>query len=240
MSEGMGLTRMVSTVQEAVYDALKKGIMTLKLEPGCEISTQEMASRLNVSRTPVREAFIRLQREGLVEAIPQRGTVVSRINLKRVEQERFIRESLELAVVPIFLERCRPEHFDRLKACIEEQKQLCLQKQFPEFVYNDNQMHKIFFTVADQSLAWDTIGNVTGHYNRIRILTVRNEKTIRGTMAQHERIVQLLEERRIEEAQAELSVHLKKLNYEKMDLIQQNADFFVSGEEPTGLQLGTL
>ena len=232
--------RMVGTVQEAVYEELKKGIMTLKLEPGCEISTQEIAKKLNVSRTPVREAFIRLQREGLVESIPQRGTVVSRIDLKRVEQESFIRECLELAVVKPFLEKCTPEHFAMLHQFLEEQRQFCREKNFAEFVHSDNHMHKLFFTVAGQELAWDTISNVTGHYYRIRILTVQNEKTIQGTLRQHEEIVRLMEEGRSKDAREEMSVHVKKLNYEKMELVQQNADYFVSGEEPTGLQIGSL
>ena len=58
------------TAQDAVYTVLKEGIMTLSLPPGTAMSTQEMATRLNVSRTPVREAFIRLQEEGLVVVFP--------------------------------------------------------------------------------------------------------------------------------------------------------------------------
>jgi len=66
--------------------------MRLQLKPGTAMSTQEIADKLHVSKTPVREAFIRLQREGLVEIFPQKQTVVSRIDLKRTAQERFIRE----------------------------------------------------------------------------------------------------------------------------------------------------
>ena len=231
---------MANSVQDAVYNALKDGIMTLKLEPGCEMSTQDMAKRLNVSRTPVREAFIRLQKEGLVESLPQRGTVVSRIDLKRVEQERFIRECLELAVVQPFLEKCKPEHFAMLHRFLEEQKQLNSEKKFVEFVQSDNRMHKLFFTVAEQDLAWETICNVTGHYYRIRILTVQNAKTMQGTLRQHEEIIRLMEEGRSGEAREEMSIHVKKLNYEKMELVQQNAEYFVSGEESASMQIMRL
>ena len=57
-----------NTVQNAVYQELKKGIMTLRLVPGTEMSTQEIATKLQVSRTPVREAFIQLQKEGISNA----------------------------------------------------------------------------------------------------------------------------------------------------------------------------
>lgn len=93
------------SIQTLVYEELKKNIMLMKLKPGQAMSTQEMATKLNVSRTPVREAFLRLQSEGLVEMIPQRETMVSKIDLKRVDQEKFIRESLELGVINNFLEK---------------------------------------------------------------------------------------------------------------------------------------
>lgn len=91
------------SIQTLVYEELKKNIMSLRLKPGQAMSTQEMATRLKVSRTPVREAFLHLQSEGLVEMIPQRETIVSKIDLKRVEQEKFIRECLELGVIDQFL-----------------------------------------------------------------------------------------------------------------------------------------
>ena len=110
-----------NTVQNAVYQELKKGIMTLHLVPGTEMSTQEIATKLQVSRTPVREAFIQLQKEGLVEAIPQKGTKVSPINIKRVGQERFLRESLELSVIEPFLANVNTQDYQFLRANIEKQ-----------------------------------------------------------------------------------------------------------------------
>ena len=80
------------SIQTLVYEELKKNIISMRLEPGQTMSTQEIATKLGVSRTPVREAFLRLQSEGLVEMIPQRETMVSRIHIRRVDQEKFIRD----------------------------------------------------------------------------------------------------------------------------------------------------
>lgn len=111
------------SIQTLVYEELKKNIMSLRLQPGQAMSTQEIATKLNVSRTPVREAFLRLQEEGLVEMIPQRETIVSRIDLKRVDQEKFIRECLELGVVNRFLERKHQEDIQSMTELIKVQKQ---------------------------------------------------------------------------------------------------------------------
>ena len=80
-----------SSIRENVYRVIRENITSLQLAPGTTVSTQELAAKLQVSRTPVREAFIRLQKEDLVEITPQKGTMVSRIDLTRAEKERFIR-----------------------------------------------------------------------------------------------------------------------------------------------------
>ena len=86
----------VDSAQEKVYRTLRDEILSMVLKPGTIISTQEIAGLLGVSRTPVREAFIRLQGENLLDVAPQKGTAVALIDLDRVYQERFIREALEV------------------------------------------------------------------------------------------------------------------------------------------------
>jgi DNA-binding GntR family transcriptional regulator len=88
-----------SSVQDRVYAALRKSIINLNLVPGTVISEKEISLRFQVSRTPVREALIHLSKEGLVQVIPQRGTMVSLIDPARVQQEFFLRECLETAIL---------------------------------------------------------------------------------------------------------------------------------------------
>lgn len=228
------------SVQGAVYRTLKEGIMTLRLAPGTVMSTKEMAERLHVSRTPVREAFIRLQGEELVDIIPQRETVVSRINLLRVEQERFVRESLELSVIDLFLQNCRAEHFAQLRESIAEQKRCYAEKRYADFVNADNRMHQIFFDAARQHLAWELIMNSNGHYNRIRVLTVQVEDTIVNTIHQHCQMVDMMEQGQTEEVRRAMNQHVKRINVEKADLVHRYPDYFKTGDEPQGIRIGSL
>ncbi len=230
------------TVQDAVYQELKKGIMTLYIAPGTEMSTQEIATKLNVSRTPVREAFIRLQREGLVKAsIPQKGTIVSKINVERVGQERFLRESLELGVVEPFLKRASAADFKQLRRNIQEQDVYYKERKYVEFVQCDDRFHKLLFDVAGQQLSWEIISNFNGHYNRMRILTIQNEDTITGTIEQHVKIVDLMEQGNGDSVQKELRNHVRKLLYEKAGLLEKYPDYFVlEEEEATGILIGSL
>ena len=229
-----------NSVQNEVYILLKEGIKELKLPPGTVMSTQEMANRLGVSRTPVREAFIRLHEEGLVEIVPQRETIVSRIDMERVLQERFIRESLEMAVIEPFMENYGPQAIGEMRQCVEEQKRCLEEKRYADFIRIDNQMHRIFFVQAGQELAWETLQGVSGHDYRIRVLSVQKEDILSSAIAQHERIIELIEAGEKEQARRELENHLRKIHVEKVELLEKYPDYFLTEENKAGLRIGTL
>lgn len=86
-------------VNQQIYRTLRQDIVTCVIPPGTLLSEKEISSRFNVSRQPVREAFIKLAEAGLVQVLPQRGTFVMKISAKRVADGRFIREAVETAVV---------------------------------------------------------------------------------------------------------------------------------------------
>ena len=94
----LGLTSRGGTT-ERVTAALREAIISSDLAPGTDLDKQEICERLGVSRFPVSEAFGRLQAEGLVEILPQRGTRVSRIRIAEVRQATFIRRALEAEAV---------------------------------------------------------------------------------------------------------------------------------------------
>ena len=229
-----------SSTKGAVYSVLKEAIMTLQLVPGTGISTQEVASKLNVSRTPVREAFIRLEKEGLVDIYPQKETVVSRIDMHRVLQERFIREAMEVAVVDPFLEKCGPADFSLLRENIEKQRECFREKRHHEFIQYDNNMHSQFFETAGQQLAWEMVSECNGHYDRFRLMAVRVEEIQLGVILQHEKIIDMLERGEAEQAKKELKAHLSKTRTEKDVLLAQYPEYFAQEGSQNGILLGTL
>jgi GntR family transcriptional regulator, rspAB operon transcriptional repressor len=86
-------------VARRVFRELRNAIVTMGIRPGQALSEQEIATRLGVSRQPVREAFIKLSEAGLLTIRPQRGTFIVKISMKQVFDARFVREAVELAVV---------------------------------------------------------------------------------------------------------------------------------------------
>lgn len=218
------------SIQTLVYEELKKNIMSMKLKPGQAMSTQEIATKLNVSRTPVREAFLRLQTEGLVEMIPQRETVVSKIQMKRVDQEKFIRECLELGVINSFLEKKNREAIQKMAKLIELQKHCGEEGDFAGFLDADDLFHKVLFDVTGQQMAWEIIAGRNGHYNRIRMLFIQREGTVKSSIEQHTEIVRLLEKGEEECIRKALTSHIQRFDVDKTGLITAYPDYFDRGE----------
>ncbi len=229
------------SIQTLVYEELKRNIMSMKLEPGQTMSTQEIATKLNVSRTPVREAFLRLQSEGLVEMIPQRETMVSKISLKRVEQEKFIRECLEMGVIRKFMDKSGCEVEENMAELIQLQKKCGEEKDFVGFLEADDQFHRVLFDATGQEMAWETIASRNGHYNRLRILYVQRDTEMQESIEQHHKIATLLESGSREEAARALSSHVRRLDIDEAGLIAQYPDYFESeGERSWENRIGSL
>ncbi len=229
------------SIQTLVYEELKRNIMSMKLEPGQTMSTQEIATKLNVSRTPVREAFLCLQSEGLVEMIPQRETVVSRISLKRVEQEKFIRECLEMGVIHKFMNNSSREIGENMTKLIEVQKKCGQNKDFVGFLEADDRFHKVLFDATGQEMAWETIESRNGHYNRLRILYVQRDTAMQESIEQHNKIVKLLESGSREEATKALSCHVQRLDIDEERLIALYPAYFeTEGQQNWENRIGSL
>jgi DNA-binding GntR family transcriptional regulator len=224
-------TQQPGSVQDLVYTALRKSIINLNLAPGTAISEKEIAGRYKVSRTPVREAFIHLSQEGLVQVIPQKGTLVSLIDLNRVNQEFFLREKLELAVQELFLKKSRPEHFSRLEDLAEIQTKALAQKRYQEFINYDDAFHRIFFEAAEQELSWKVQETLCGHYHRVRLLSVWFQDIAQDIIRQHNNLISALREETPDQARELLKSHLNQLRVEEPMLKEKFPQYFNTPKE---------
>ncbi len=236
---------MAKSIQTLVYEELRKNILSLHLEPGQTMSTQEIATKLNVSRTPVREAFLKLQEQGLVEMIPQKETTVSKINLDRADQEKFIRESLELGIVRKFVEQETSDFKDKtvmmLRKKIAEQKKCVENKDFVGFLRADDDFHGILFTAVGETIAWDIVRQQSGHYDRMRILFVQDKDAADSSIYQHERIVEYLEQNDQKKATEAMLYHIRRPEFDDERIRKEHVEYFQLGasEEPE-IRIGSL
>jgi DNA-binding GntR family transcriptional regulator len=219
------------TVQNSVYLALRKSIINLNLAPGTAISEKEVGSRYKVSRTPVREAFINLSKEGLVKVIPQKETLVSFIDFDRVEQEFFLRESLETAALEPFIANYTASHLADLERLIEMQDEAFSRNEYIKFLNYDDAFHRTFFVVAGQNLSWEVLESMCGHYHRVRLLTIRLKGIAKDIVSQHKKLLGALKKKDLDTAVDRLNMHLHKLDAEEQMLREEFPGYFLLEQE---------
>src|SRR5574341_1282270 len=111
-------TRSKSTLSESAYGTLRAMILTGDLQPGVRLTEADLATKLKVSRTPLREALNRLERDGLVTYEPRRGYAVSAFDLKSFEDAFDVREILDGYAAKRAAEIIGPDDIDRLRAIL--------------------------------------------------------------------------------------------------------------------------
>lgn len=169
-----------------IHDALRDAIVSVAVLPGQAISETEMAAGFGVSRTPVREALIRLADEGLIDIYPQAGTFVSRIDLAAVREAQFVRQTLETAVaVQAASTAAGVTVFEPI---LERQERAIRDNDFPEFFASDEDLHRTVFELGGHGPTWRLVQSAKSHLDRVRQLERPAEATLVEMLRQHRAI----------------------------------------------------
>lgn len=216
----------VNSVREQAYQTLRNEIVSMELKPGTMISTQDIALRLKMSRTPVREAFIRLQGESLLEISPQKATVVSRIDLDRVCQERFIREALEVENMRKFATMASSETIEAMRRNIFEQYEALKVNDYVKYLELDNSFHQMEFLDTHADLAASLIRQMNGHYDRMRLISSMEEGVGDVILEEHERLLEYVSQKDVDGAVKLLQMHIRVIQLYQEDMMEKWKDYF--------------
>lgn len=178
-----------ATSRHTVYDELRRRIVTLELAPGSPVSENELAAAIGVSRTPVREAVIMLAQEGLVQVFPKVGTFIARVDLQRVIDSQFVRESVELASLADVPAPPDPALVAELIANLEQQR-ACTDNE--EFFQLDEQFHHGLLALAGHEGTWPAVVAAKAHLDRARRLGLEENSTPAVFTEQHAAVLDAL------------------------------------------------
>jgi len=200
------------TTADEIFTVLHADIATLRLLPGDKISEVDVAARLDVSRQPVREAFIRLDGLGLLHVRPQKATVVRRFSLANIRRARFVRCAIEVEVVR---EVC-PAGMDAverpLQQVLERQRRALDAGRLQRFHELDHEFHQLLCRAAGQEDVSDTIAAQRAETDRLCLLSL-DERTERELVYDdHVQIVAHLRDGATRKAIARLRTHLGRLD----------------------------
>ena len=210
----------VGHLTDQIYTALREAIVRIQFKPGQMLSEKETAEALGASKTPVREAFIRLSAAGLVEIVPQSGTYVTRISITRYIEARFVRLQLEVGAAK------RAAGFSgdamalvQLDACVARQREAMAAQDWEAFFRHDEAFHRHIFEMAGLGGVWHFMRQSQADVDRIRHLKRyygirRTDRVVRD----HEVIVEALRAGDRDAAEARMAAHIGSIEGDMAEL----------------------
>lgn len=214
-----------SAVGPQLYRLLRDRIVKGDLAPGTRISESEIAASYKVSRQPVREAFIKLAEEALVEVRPQRGTYVRRISVPAVMTARFVREAVEADIVRQAARAVTPEILALLEANLAAQRAVVDSDDPSRFMELDEGFHRLLAEAAGQPAIWDILEDLKTQMDRVRHISARQFPRER-LIDQHAAVVAALRAGDPQAAEAEMRTHLKGVLTDLPAIAEAMPEFF--------------
>jgi DNA-binding GntR family transcriptional regulator len=222
------------SAREYALRQIRNNIIALRLKPGSNVSDNELAKELGMSRTPVREALQELQKINLIEVYPQRGSVVSHIDFDIVEETVFLRRVLEKAVVEELCGSITEEKLLELEKNIKLQE-FYLDNLTPEKMMElDNEFHKSLFVLCNKERIYDLMEGMLGHFDRIRTLSLYSVKEIK-IVADHKAILNAIRMNDKKLAGEFIIKHLCRYKLDQSEIMENYPDYFNTEKEKTAV-----
>jgi DNA-binding GntR family transcriptional regulator len=177
-----------TNLRSRAYDEIRRRILASELPPGSALSEYQLSAALSISRTPIREALRRLEREGLVVAIGQRGTVVAQLSARDIMEIYQVREQLEAFAVRVAAERIAPEVASSLEA--ELTQAMASLADTPELALKaDFHLHKQLVAVTQNQRMQQILGTLDDQVHIIRNMAASSVGRLQQMTREHLEII---------------------------------------------------
>lgn len=197
-----------------IYDRLREEIISLRRKPMDLLNEKELEAEFGVSRTPIREAILRLADDGLVDIFPQSGTFVSRIPRRALYEAILVRKALEDTLVSIAVEKMTPANIRLLEGNLADLSACVRDDDVETFHTVDNEFHKLISDIAAFPGIWAIIQQVKVHSDRYRLLTLPQEGRLARVLEEHSAVVDCMRKGDRAGAMQAMGFHIGRLLHE--------------------------
>lgn len=182
-------------LRDVVFKTLREAILRGDLKPGERLMELQLAAKLGVSRTPIREAIRMLQQEGLAVTIPRRGAEVAAMTEKDMEDVLQVREALEILAVQLASEKITKEQIAELGERLKAFEQAVETAEVKQIAQSDIDFHDLIYTAAENPRLVVLLNNLREQIYRYRVEYLKDEKNYPRLIEEHRQIMQGLKER---------------------------------------------
>ena len=208
--------RYAETARDYALRILKNNIISMELEPGAMVSENELAAQMGLSRTPVREALMDLAKCRVVDVLPQRGSRIALIDYSLVEEARFARSVLEVAVLDQVCERITAADIAQLRQNVRLQT-LTQEPGIGDslsLMELDDAFHQMLFRIAQKENTYNMLCGMTIHFDRVRNLALNVVKDIK-IIEDHQQICEAIAMRDARKAKEIMTTHLGRVRVDE-------------------------
>ncbi len=195
-------------LRDVVFNTLRQAILRGELKPGERLMEIQLANKLGVSRTPIREAIRKLELEGLVLMIPRRGAEVAEITEKSLRDVLEVRRALEELSVQLACDRITEEQIEELKVAAKEFERVLKSGDVTAYAEADVKFHDIIYFATDNQRLIALLYNLREQMYRYRVEYLKRSEVHEKLLAEHQYIIEMLESRNREKAVEAVCQHI--------------------------------
>lgn len=219
----------IGVLSERVYAALRAAILSGDLQPGTWMKETELAAALSVSRTPLREALVRLSGEGLVDAVPNKGVVVRGVGHRELAELYDILLVLEMHAVRLAAERATDEQIRQLNEALDLSEFFLERERWEEVTQQSVNFHSVLYQASGNAELAKLIEYVRLRTHAFRRFGIRSKEHLLNGLHHHRAIQQAIAARDPELAAAKMYSHLQA----SVTLIAEQEAREAAGQEAT-------
>ncbi|MBP2072330.1 MULTISPECIES: GntR family transcriptional regulator [Thermoanaerobacterium] len=209
-------------LRDIVFDYMKNAIITGEFKPGERLMEVQLAEKLGVSRTPVREAIRKLELDGLVVMVPRKGAYVSDLSTKDLLNAFEVRQSLEGLAASLAAERITDDELNKLKEILDKFYEGIAENNTEKLIKYDQEFHDCIFNASRNEKLVQIMNNLQEHVHRFRVKYINDYRKSKKLYQEHKKILESLEMRNAENAQKWAEKHIQ--NFQN-DLVKDMKHF---------------
>ena len=198
-------------LREMVYEELKRQILTGAIVPGTRMMEVDLAEEMGVSRTPIREAIRKLEKEGLVTIEPRRGAYASMISTQDMVEILEVRQDLEGLAAYFAASRMSPVQMEELKEVADHYNAAVKEGSMQDMIRYDTQFHRLIVDSCNNKILVNMVEQLQELVLRFRYIYYDNFKRADNMPAEHREIIEAIASGDEDRARAAADVHIDRL-----------------------------
>ncbi|MGQ0525186.1 MAG: GntR family transcriptional regulator [Betaproteobacteria bacterium] len=212
-----------TSLSEEAYAEIRRALLRGDLEPGQRLSEPELALKFKTSRSPVREALMRLEHEGFVERLANGRLRVAMLNVSDLEQLYVVRATLEGLAARLATPLLRTVDLESMSATVEEMERCVKKRNSPGAIAAGQQFHDVITRECGNQPLVDVLSGLRSRINRFRAVVASFDDYDPDRVTEHRRILKAFYSRNAEQAEAEMMRHVQRSAAVLVSRLRQNA-----------------